>query len=109
METETLRAMNEGIYLSALIKVIEVIGLIAILFAIVGLAVYLISIAWFCFEETRQSANASRKARSALSVNTRNSEPRALRRRRSPLIISEVTFGPLQPQPSLIEIRRNER
>ncbi|HEY8460399.1 MAG TPA: hypothetical protein VIM99_08470 [Blastocatellia bacterium] len=55
MENETLRAMNEGFYLS-LLTAIEVIILLSVVLAIAGFAIYLAGVAWFCFSEMRQPA-----------------------------------------------------
>lgn len=60
MEIETLKAINEGLYPS-LLTMIEVIAVITIFFAIAGIAISLIGIAWLCFEETRQSARRQMK------------------------------------------------
>jgi hypothetical protein len=53
MEIETLKAMNEGIFLE-LLKMMEIIGLFASMLAIAGFAVYLAGIAWLYWEDTRQ-------------------------------------------------------
>ncbi|MGH9838557.1 MAG: hypothetical protein ACREEM_07225 [Blastocatellia bacterium] len=61
MEIEILNAMNEGIY-PGLLLMIEVIVLITVFLTIAGFAIYLASIAWFCFEGTRQPARRQMKA-----------------------------------------------
>jgi hypothetical protein len=60
MEMETLSAINDGTYLSLMLKVVV---LITAVFAIAGLAIYLAGISWFCFEEKRWSTTAPRAAR----------------------------------------------
>lgn len=65
MEIETLKAINEGMYLS-LLRMIEVIVLIGVFCAITGFAIYLAGVAWLCFEETRQPASRQIKPVPAL-------------------------------------------
>src|SRR5262245_16532065 len=60
MEIETLEAMNKSMYLSEMM-LIEVTVWIIILFAVVGFAIYLASIAWLCFEEMRRPARRQAK------------------------------------------------
>jgi hypothetical protein len=60
MEIETLKTMNEGMYLS-LLMMIEVIVLIGVFCAITGFAIYLAGVAWICSEETRQPARRQTK------------------------------------------------
>lgn len=60
MEFETLKTMNEGMYLS-LLMMIEVIVLIGVFCAITGFAIYLAGVAWLCAEETRQPARRQTK------------------------------------------------
>src|SRR5262245_23393585 len=60
MEIETLEAMNESMYLSEMM-LIEVTVWIIILFAVVGFAIYLASIACLCFEEMRRPARRQMK------------------------------------------------
>lgn len=55
MEIETLQAMNEGVSRS-LLMMIEVVVRLSIFFAIAGFAIYVASIIWLCFEETKQSS-----------------------------------------------------
>jgi putative exporter of polyketide antibiotics len=74
MEIETLNAMNEGMQAS-LMMMIEVIMLIGILLTVVGLAIYLAGVAWYCFGESgslrrqiglpQQRETSASKARSA--------------------------------------------
>ena len=55
MDIETLNAMNEGMYPS-LPTLMEAVALITVIFAIAGVAISLVGIAWLCFEETRKPA-----------------------------------------------------
>jgi hypothetical protein len=74
MGIETLNAMNEGMHAS-MMMMIEVITLIGILFTVVGLAIYLVGVAWLCFDESgsprrqnglpQQRETSASKARSA--------------------------------------------
>lgn len=69
MGIETFNAMNEGMYLS-LMMMIEVIVLITALCAVAGFVIYMAGMAWFCFEEKRQSITAPRTTRRAPPPNT---------------------------------------
>ena len=60
MEIETLKTLNEGAYPSQMM-VIEITVLIITLFAIIGFAIYLASIAWLCLQETRQPTRPQMK------------------------------------------------
>ncbi|MEP7336981.1 MAG: hypothetical protein ABI977_04500 [Acidobacteriota bacterium] len=55
MGIEILKTLNEGISIG-LLTMIEAIALITVFFAIAGLVISFVSIAWLCFEETRQPA-----------------------------------------------------
>ncbi len=55
MEFDTLKAMNGGLF-PGLLTMMEVIALLTIFLAITAFAISLASIAWLCFEETRQPA-----------------------------------------------------
>jgi len=60
MEIETLKTMNDGIFLE-LLKMMGIVVLFASLLAIVGFAIYLVSIVRLCREETRQPAHRLQK------------------------------------------------
>jgi hypothetical protein len=60
MEFETLKTINAGMFPSLLVM-LEAIALITGFFASAGIAISLASIAWLCFEETRQPARRQMK------------------------------------------------
>ncbi len=68
MEFETLKTMNDGMYLS-LLTMIEVVVLIGAFCAITGFAIYLAGVAWLCFEETRQPARGPMKPTYRVATN----------------------------------------
>jgi hypothetical protein len=74
MEMETLSAINDGTYLSLMLKVVV---LITAVFVIAGVAIYLAGIWWFCFEEKRRSMTGPRRARCTSRPQTWKSAPPA--------------------------------
>jgi hypothetical protein len=73
MEMETLRAINDGTYLSLILRVVV---LITAVFVIAGLAIYVAGISWFYFEEKRRSITGPRRARCTSRGQAWKSPPR---------------------------------
>ena len=67
MEMETLSAINDGTYLSLMLKVVV---LITAVLAISGLAIYLAGNSWFCFEEKRRKTTTPRGPRCTSRLQT---------------------------------------
>jgi hypothetical protein len=70
MGIETLNAMNEGMQAS-LMMIIEIMALIAVLFAIAGTAIYLAGVAWLCFEESGSRRRTGHSQQGATSRSAR--------------------------------------